>query len=217
MSGRFNRRVPLCRPNCHWHEVSCTEAEDGDCASPDDAADPGSTYRRPICAVLSIGIHVVAVSKSAQAKPSPDLGSARLRLTPHSGHRQVVPTVAACASRLPLLRWALEKHFPHRNALLLVHRGHEGAASAMPVSMRLQLDRGQQNRNSVVMCALAGYQRRNIKPTSNSNTTSSSLILNDSSFGGGCEGSVSSPMICSADRLFDAVSEYAGGSHACIR
>lgn len=49
----------------HWNRVSCTDAAAGDCASPGDAADPGSTYRRPICAVLSIGAHVVAVSKSA--------------------------------------------------------------------------------------------------------------------------------------------------------
>lgn len=46
--GRFNRRVPLSHPLRHWHRVSCTEAEAGDCANLDHAADPGSTNRRPI-------------------------------------------------------------------------------------------------------------------------------------------------------------------------
>jgi len=142
--GRFNRRVPLSHPLRHWHRVSCTEAEAGDCANLDHAADPGSTNRRPICAMLSIGAPVVvAVSKSAHLRRSRILhlvlASARLRLTPHSGRRPTcggVPKSSAAASL------GSGETLPHEHALLLVHRGHEGASSALPLLVRPQLDRG---------------------------------------------------------------------------
>jgi hypothetical protein len=56
-----------------------------------------------------------------------------------------------------------ETFVPHKHALLLVHRGHEGASSTLPVLVHLQLDRGWSSRNYAIMCPLTGYQRRNLK------------------------------------------------------
>ena len=76
-----------------------------------------------------------------------DLPDCASRLTPHSGRRHDIRTVAGMPKTTAAVELGSSETLPHDRALLLVHRGHEGAPSALPLWVRPQLDR------DLVVCA----------------------------------------------------------------